>query len=138
MFLVVLLFGTLIGAVILRASCALFNRLAGGSDSPNAVPEPSFGKAMAIVFLAFLVKLATAAVIALAASGGHLDAPASHSAQQTASVMSSLAAFFALAGASTVILPTSFGKSVVLAITYAVVAFVVVGIPIIVGSLLIS
>ena len=34
--------GTLVGAVLLRAAVALYNRMAGGARSPRGVPEPDF------------------------------------------------------------------------------------------------
>ncbi len=39
---------TLIGAVMLRAACALYNKIAGGSGSSNSVPEPDFGWSLLI------------------------------------------------------------------------------------------
>ena len=48
-------FGTVIGALFLRAGCLLYNRLVGGERSPSGVPEPRFGKAMAIAFVTALV-----------------------------------------------------------------------------------
>jgi hypothetical protein len=37
---------TVIGAVIFRAACWLFNKFAGGAGAPGAIPEPDFGRAM--------------------------------------------------------------------------------------------
>jgi hypothetical protein len=47
--------GILVSAMLLRAACWLYNKLAGGPGSPNAVPEPNFGKAILISFVTTLV-----------------------------------------------------------------------------------
>jgi hypothetical protein len=61
--------GTLIGAVFLRAAVALYNKMAGGASSPGGVPEPAMGRAMWIIFAAFLAQLAVGLfIVALAAS----------------------------------------------------------------------
>ena len=134
---VALIIGTLIGAVLVRASCWLFNKLAGGPGSPNAVPEPDFHKALCIAIAAIVTKIVAALVIALVASGGDLDARASEQAQQVASLLSSLIAFLGLAGALALILPTNFGKAILLAVLYVIVALAVIGIPLVAGSALI-
>ena len=46
--------GMFVGAFVLRAAVALYNKLAGVANSSDAVPEPLFGPAMEIVFLATL------------------------------------------------------------------------------------
>jgi hypothetical protein len=57
---------TLLGAVFLRAACALYNKLTGGRKSPNSVPEPLLGKAMGITFVTTVVNVIVLLVI------GHL------------------------------------------------------------------
>ena len=47
-------FGTVIGALFLRAGCLLYNKMAG-QESTNRVPELLLGKAMVITFAAALV-----------------------------------------------------------------------------------
>jgi hypothetical protein len=54
---------TLIGAVILRAACWLYNKMAGGQSSPSAVPEPDFGKAILISFVSMLVNFGAGVVL---------------------------------------------------------------------------
>jgi hypothetical protein len=49
--------GTLIGAVLLRAAVALYNKMAGGASSPGSVPQPAFGKAMWISFDIWVAQL---------------------------------------------------------------------------------
>ena len=58
--------GTLIGAIILRAACSFYNKLAGGAGSPSAVPEPTFSKAAGISFVTMLVNFGIGMVLALA------------------------------------------------------------------------
>lgn len=48
-------FGTVIGALFLRAACMLYNKLVGGKGSPSSVPEPVLGKAMVITFVTALI-----------------------------------------------------------------------------------
>jgi hypothetical protein len=50
-------FGTLSGAVFLRAACGFYNMLAGGKASPTSVPEPLFCKALGIMLATILVSL---------------------------------------------------------------------------------
>ncbi len=50
--------GTVIGAVLLLAACAFYNKLAGGTGSPRSVPEPRLGKALGITFVTALVHAA--------------------------------------------------------------------------------
>ena len=47
----------LFGAVLLRAGISLYNRFVGGPESPKAVPEPSFNKAMKIVLLVGVINM---------------------------------------------------------------------------------
>jgi hypothetical protein len=51
------LIGVAIGAVLLRAAIALYNKMAGGASKPNSVPEPDFGKAMWIIFAVGLINV---------------------------------------------------------------------------------
>lgn len=62
--------GTLIGAVILRAAIALYNKMAGGPKSPSSVPEPAFGKAMWITFATTLVQLVAGFLVGLVTGAG--------------------------------------------------------------------
>jgi hypothetical protein len=70
-----LFIGTLIDAVILRAACALFNKMAGGGPSKGGVPEPEMGRAMLITFVTFLVHLVVGAAGGIALGVGAQVAP---------------------------------------------------------------
>jgi hypothetical protein len=54
---IALVIGTLLGAMLLRAGIWIYNRIAGGADSPRGLPEPSFGRAWGIVAVATLVSI---------------------------------------------------------------------------------
>lgn len=56
------LIGTVIGAIILRAACSAFNKMC---QPENQVPEPEFGKAMLVAFVATLVNVGVGFVIGL-------------------------------------------------------------------------
>src|SRR5689334_25421680 len=58
-----ILVGAAIGAVLLRAAVAVYNRITGTAKSPASIPEPSIGKAMGITFLTTLVNLVAAFLI---------------------------------------------------------------------------
>ena len=109
----------------------------GNRLSVSELAEPDFHKALCIAIAAIVTKIVAALVIALVASGGDLDARASEQAQQVASLLSSLIAFLGLAGALALILPTNFGKAILLAVLYVIIALVVIGIPLVAGSALI-
>jgi len=59
--------GVLFGAIVLRAACWLFNKLAGGADSPPAVPEPGLVKAIAIVLIAMVIQVGAVTILPLVA-----------------------------------------------------------------------
>ena len=69
---VALVIFTLVGAVILRAACNFYNRMAGGYA--NRVPEPDFGKAMLITFVYFLVSAVANLLIGFALGTGQFAA----------------------------------------------------------------
>jgi hypothetical protein len=91
-------FGTVIGALFLRAGCLLYNKLAG---SPNAVPMPVFSKAMGITFVTALVS----------ASGG---------------LLSALAGLLVMSAMISFVLPTTLTKGLVVSVCYLLVGLVVV------------
>jgi hypothetical protein len=96
-------FGTMLGAVFLRAACALYNKLAGGKGSPSSVPEPLLGKAMGITFVTILVH---------AVAGFEL--------------LSLPVSLLVLAGMNSALLPTTFARGVLVALCYLLVGFFVV------------
>jgi hypothetical protein len=107
---------SLIGAVILRAACAIFNRMAGGADAPEAVPGPRYGKAVGIVFVSWLVTIGVMIVIGLVGSAIKAHPLAVYFivypvvGMVTAVIVSSM-------------LPTTFGKAAVVTLWYAAIGF---------------
>jgi hypothetical protein len=106
--------GAVIGAVLLRVACAFYNKLAGGKGSPSSVPEPEFGKAMAITFLTALVN---------AVPGFALPSlPVS---------------LLVMAGMNSALLPTTFARGLLVALCYLLVGlFVVVVLAVLFGGCL--
>lgn len=122
--------GTLIGAVILRASCSFFNRL--GASSGSSVPEPSFGQAMLITFVTTVVNFAASFVVGMMVGVGGAAA-AARGGQAAATGINLLAqaislpiTFLILAGMMAAMLPTSFGKACLVALIYIAIVIVIV------------
>ncbi len=123
---VALVIGTLIGAVVLRAACWLYNSFAGGAKSREAVPQPAFGKAMGIAFVAMLVNLGTSFVVGLIVGGGAAALGRDmSSAQTTAQLVAVPVSFFVLAGMISGMLPTSFGRAALVALLYLAIAIII-------------
>jgi len=95
-----------ISAVILRAAVSFFNRLAGGSNAPEAVPEPGFGKAMGISFVTALVNYGVGIVLTVVG----LAIKTHPAAIQLVSLPASLLIMGVLLSS---MLPTTFGKGMV-------------------------
>jgi hypothetical protein len=107
--------GTLIGAVILRAACWLYNKIAGGPNSASAVPEPDFGKAILICFVTALVNSGIQLVLGLVAS--QMGA--------ATNLISLPISFIVMAAMLTSMLPTTFGRGLLVALLEFVVIIVV-------------
>ena len=109
----------LVSAVILRAACSLFNKLAG---SEKAVPEPGFGKALGITAATLVVNVLVGIVIGLVLGTGAAAAGAKPSQTQLlVNLISMPAGFLVMSGMLTAMLPTSFGKSLLItSIAYAI------------------
>ncbi len=123
---VALVIGTLIGAVVLRTACWLYNLFVGGAKSRDAVPMPDFGKAMGIAFVAALVNMGTSFVVGLVVGGGMAamgkDLGAAQSVAQLVAVPVS---FLVLAGMISGMLPTSFGRAALVALLYLAIAIII-------------
>jgi hypothetical protein len=129
--------GTLIGAVFLRAACALYNKFAGGKRSPSSVPEPPLGKAMAITFLTALVNTVVGVMIGLLIRGSDTAAGAGESgAAITEQLLSLPVSLLVMAGMNAAKLPTTFTRGLLVALCYfLVVLFVIVVLAVIFGGL---
>ena len=123
------LVGTVIGAVFLRAAIALFNKIVGASGPPDGVPEPLFGRAMGITFVTSIVNAVAGFLIGLVVGAGAQATEAGkQSATITANLISTPLSLLIMAGMLTAMLPTSFGKAILVTLLYLVIVVVVVGI----------
>jgi hypothetical protein len=136
-----LLIGTVIGAVILRAACWLFNSMAGGDERRGGVPEPEFGRAMLITFVTFLVQTGVQMVIGFVTGAGAAAAEqakpgAGGPAQLMASLIALPVGFLVMAGMLTAMLPTSFPKALLVALLEYVIIIIIAAI--IIGGLILA
>jgi hypothetical protein len=129
--------GTVIGAVCLRAACALYNKLAGDEGSPSSVPIPLLGKAMGITFVTTLVTAVARLVIGFLVGAGSAGAGASErDLAVIAQLLSLPVSLLVMAGMTSALLPTTFARGFLVALCYLLVAlFVVVVLAVIFGGL---
>lgn len=130
-------FGTVIGAVFLRAACALYNQLAGGSGSPSSVPQPLQAKAMGITFVTTLVNAVAGLGIGLlvGASGAAVGA-GQRGSVVIVQLLSLPVSLLVMASMSSALLPTTFVRGFLVALCYLlVVLLVVVVLAVIYGAL---
>ena len=138
--------GTLIGAIFLRAACSLYNKLAGGQESPSSVPEPSMGKAIGITFVTTLVNWGVGFLIGLAVGTAGVFAGADQrSITVVAQLLSLPISILVMAGMNAALLPTTFTRGLLVALCYllvvvfvVVVLFLVIGAVVLVFSLLVA
>jgi hypothetical protein len=135
--------GTLIGAILLRAACALYNRLAGGKNSPSSVPEPELGKAMGIALVTAIVNAVIGYLLEFAIGVGAAAAMADQgntiilrNMVILAYLLSFPVSLLVMAGMNALMLPTTFGRGILVTLCYLlVVLFVVVVLSVIFGGL---
>jgi hypothetical protein len=175
-----LLIGTAVGAVILRAACALFNKMVGDTGRPArrrpremeeserfgeraggtgivteedaeagrtpaledrgefssplvtrpGVVEPEMGKAMGIVFLTYLVNIVVSFAVGFCLGAGAGAAGAGKAQVQGVSLLANLIALpislLVLAGMISALLPTTFGKALLISLLYVLIGLVIV------------
>ena len=115
--------GILLTALFLRLVCSLYNEMAGGAGSSSSVPEPSLGEAMGIAFVVNLVNAILEFVTRMSMDAG-------------TGPLSPLVPLIILpvnlsvtAGILSAMLPTTFGRAVLVALVYVVVVVgVVIGV----------
>lgn len=125
--------GTLIAAIIFRAACWLHNKLARLANSPVLVPEPGFGRAIGVVLAAAFLHLVVSLPIAFTLPA-ELSPVIQHLIFQPIGLLT-------MAVATTAILPTGFGKGILIALLCWVVLIlsavgVVVGIALVVAVIM--
>lgn len=108
-FIIGVVIGLAVSAVILRAAVSFFNKLAGGIRAPEAVPEPGFGKAMGISFVTGLVNFGVGIVLGLV--GG---AVRTH--PLVVQAVSMPVSFLVMGALLAAMLPTTFGKGMVISL----------------------
>jgi hypothetical protein len=111
--------GALIGAVFLRAAVALYNTMAGGALSPGSVPEPAFGKALGITLVGSLV---SGVVNFIGFATG-----VSKGVDLVVLLIAGPVSLLIMAAMLSALLPTTFGRAILVALCYALVAIVVLG-----------
>ena len=109
---------TIIGAVIFRTACWAYNKLVGGPETMHAVPEPDFGRACAIVFVAALINAVASAGISLIGIAQAIN-------PMMINLMPLPISLLALAGMATVMLPTDFGKGLLVSLLHLAIGFCV-------------
>ena len=122
----VLVVGTAIGAVILRAAISLYNALAGGPESDSSVPEPSFGEAMGIVFATSLVNLAVGFGLVFALGPDVLGE--GQDAQLRAQLISLPISVLVMTLMLSAMLPTTFLRALMVAVCQIIVSLLIVGV----------
>src|SRR2546421_4493981 len=65
-----LVIGSAIGSVVLRTAIALFNAVTGLSNSRDAVPEPTYGEGMGIIFVTIIVNFVVGGIAGFAIGFG--------------------------------------------------------------------
>ncbi len=116
-----LVIATLISAIILRAAISLFNRM-----STDRVPEPSFGKAMLIVFVAMLVNMILSFLLtAVLGIGGAATNADQQSMGLVVNLISLPLSLLVMAFMVSSMLPTTFGKGFLISLLYLLVAIIV-------------
>jgi hypothetical protein len=120
---------TLIGAVFLRAAVNLYNKMAGGASSPGSVPEPAFGKAMWIIFGSTVFQMVVGGlVIGISTDAGPVASGAGGKGVDfVAQLLSFPVGLLIMAGVLSAKLPTTFGRAILVALCYLLVALLVVG-----------
>jgi hypothetical protein len=104
---------TVVGAVILRAAVSLFNKLAGGANSPHRVPEPNFGKAMLITFVTILANQSIGIGLLLATGLGALAMGANvRSAWIATQLISTPVGMLVMSAMLARMLPTTFPRAI--------------------------
>jgi hypothetical protein len=115
------------GAVILRIAIWIYNKLVGGPGSPSSVPSPRFGKLAYIALNAIVIAAALPELLQFLRNPAVLG----DAVPRIALLLGVLAAlpigFFALAGLLTRMLPTTFGRALLVSLFHWVITSVMIG-----------
>jgi hypothetical protein len=125
--------GTLIGAVILRAAISLYNALVGGRDSSSSVPEPDFSRACVITFVTTLVQWGVGFVLALVMGAGVEAGAEQERVNWTQQLIAAPVSLIVMAALLSSMLPTTFGRALLVSICYWVVVILIVIVFVLIG-----
>jgi hypothetical protein len=129
--------GTVIGAVLLRAAISLYNKVAGGAGSPRGVREPAFGEAMGVTFATCLVNACVGVVLGLVREA--VTAAAGPGARGGVNVLTQPApvavSLLVMAGLLSAVLPTTFGRALLVVLCYTLIVLVIGGAFVLLGVL---
>src|SRR6516164_7137354 len=123
--------GTLIGAVLLRAAVALYNKMAGGASSPFGVPEPVFGKAMWISFDICVAQLVVGLFIGVLTGTGTRATvlrPDEKGVDVVGLLIPVLIGLFSQVAILSAKLPTTFGRAIVVTLCELLIVMLVAGV----------
>ncbi len=114
---VVIVIGMLVSVAMIMAAVKVYNAIAGGRSSKTRVPEPSFGKALAIALILFVIGLFSRFCgAALAVSIGQAT-NASIAVVNVGAILINVSFYVINASALfTALLPTTFPRAILVAI----------------------
>jgi hypothetical protein len=138
--------GMLISAVLLRASIALYNKLAGGASSPSGVPDPTFGKAMWITFATSLAQVVIGFLFDVftgpgtptrrlleSLAGDMTGGAGERSADLVVQILFLPVSLLIMAVMLSAKLPTTFGRAMLISLCYLLIVVLVVGVIAVIG-----
>jgi hypothetical protein len=117
---------TLLGALLLRAAVALYNRLAGGIS--DGVPTPSFWVAIQIMFAAYLAQLAAGFFIEQIADSGRVVVVGGNKVHTRLQLIPVFVNLIILTIMLWLLLPTTFARAIMVTLCYMLVVALVVGV----------
>lgn len=122
-----LLFVTVVGAIILRIAASLYNSMFGGKRKSTRVPVPEFGQAMAITLGTTIVNFGVGLVIGFVFGfGGAAAGLQARAMSVPAQLVSIPVSFLVLSAMLSSMLPTTFGKAMVVAVLQLVVTVLII------------
>jgi hypothetical protein len=123
-----LIIGSAIGSVILRTAIALFNAVTGVGNSRDAVPEPTYGEGMGIIFVTMIVNTVAGVVAGIAIGFGCAAAGVAEQAQTYARIVSLPLGIVVMSGMFSSMLPTTFFRALLITICYMIVWILIVAV----------
>jgi hypothetical protein len=117
-FLVLFGIALLVGAIILRAACWLFNKMAGGEGSPGSVPSPGFGKAMLMVLVIGIIQVVAGIVMGILLANAGMGIV-------MLQLVSTPISFLVAAGMISALLPTSFSRGLGVALCQFIISILI-------------